>query len=159
MATRPLTYDGPLEVRKPINFTKRQVAEIQEICGPTVDFGTFVREAVLSVVHNRDTAQKENAIGIEKAVLTALRKYEKEKTGGIEIKLSSDLEDKLEQVSTSIGFSEPSQLIEELLRVMLREPTQIREFVLGKALLDIEHAFGMTPDLEAEKPKKLRKAG
>lgn len=44
---RPLQYGEPLDQRKPVMFTKSQVAKIQKAAGPDIDFSAYVRSAAI----------------------------------------------------------------------------------------------------------------
>jgi len=93
-------------------------------------------------------------IDIKAAVLEALK--EQQSASAHVVELPDDLNKKLEKVRASLGFTESSQVIEQLLRVMLRDPHELRERIMSKAMTDIEKAFGMTPEFE-EKPKRAKK--
>lgn len=96
-----------------------------------------------------------NEATIEKAVLSAFKKQGSQQPEGHIISLAPELEEKLEQVSKSIGFSEPADLVEEVLRVMLRDPSQLRELVIGKTIRDLEAVIGSLSEVET--PKRSRK--
>jgi hypothetical protein len=65
-----------------------------------------------------------------------------------------ELNKKLVAASKNAGFAEPGELIEEVLRVLFREPAQLGELIMGKALLDIEKTLGLTPVKQSPKRGK-----
>jgi|GEM_PF-5606166 len=155
-AGRKRKYEGErLSERIVFYVTESQRKELESASGG--DISTYTREKVFGDA--KPSLKKVPAIKqseIKAALLEALEERDSQRNAHM-VELSSDLNEKLEKVSQSIGFAEPADFIEEVLRVMLRDPVQLRELVLGKTLLELEAALGITPDLEEPRSKRTRK--
>jgi hypothetical protein len=91
---------------------------------------------------------------LKAAMLEALEEHEKANSNIHRITLSAELNKKLVAASKNAGFAAPAQLVEEVLRVLLREPAQLSELIMSKALLDIEKVLGLLPERATRRSKK-----
>ena len=159
---RPRKFDEPV-IRKTFDLPESLVERLgQESERRKQTAIEIVRQALAREFDGTSTKTALRAVPATKksdikiALLEALEEHQPR--GAMTVELSPELNKKLETVSESIGYSEPGQFIEEVLRVMLREPAQLRELVLGKALLDLEKALGVVPEVAEPVKKKLRKS-
>jgi hypothetical protein len=158
---RPKLHEEP-PIKKNFDLPKALVEELasaaQKRRQPVV---AIVRTALekelgldsnLKPSHNKKQPVKQS--DLKAAMLKALEEHEATNPNIHRISLSPELNKKLEAASKNAGFAEAAQLIEEVLRVLLREPAQLRELIMSKALLDIEKVLELTPERTAKQAKK-----
>lgn len=133
---------------------KKRKQPVVEIVRTAIEKELGLTDEPTSVLKKVPSTQQSE---IKAALLEALDEHKSADPNTHRVKLSPDLNEKLEIVTKGLGYPNSGQVIEEILRFLLRDPSELREIIMSKTLLDIEKAFGMTQDPK-EKPKRLRKA-
>lgn len=165
---RPRLFEDK-PVKKNFDLPKDLVEELQSAAKnrkqPAVAIVRMALEKELGITS--DAQPKSRAVptiseaAIEKALLSALAKHHEKETvdaNSYVVELAPDLKSKLEAVSESAGFVEPGDFIEEVMRVMLRDPAQLRELVIGKTIRDLEAVIGSLSEEETPQKKSRRVA-
>lgn len=130
---RETLYDEPLSARLPVQFTPKQLEELQAIAGKN-KASDFVREAVLAKMRGEHRVLDVPEPAPDNALLIELEPTER---------------DKLEALAKSLKYPDAVYLVQLLVSTSLeKSPLAVRDFLLGDF-------FG---DLEAERRKVLEEA-
>lgn len=141
---RPTFYEEPLDVRKPIMFTRSQVADVQRASGPSKDFSEFVRSAVLEKLAGGSAPQSTEQI--EMAVRLVMNEMQR---GQLAVPFDDLQKAGLDQAAQKLGFIEGAGLLKSLALKAMSDPGAAQEFLFGAT----ERAFeaGARDELAARK--------
>lgn len=128
---RPLLFEEPLDQRKPVMFTRSQVAEIQKAAGPNVDFSTYVRTAALE--------KARGAMEVASSSMAEIKAMFQEAIGNF-VRLKINDRDKADLIlfARKHGFEGTEALLEAMAARVVVAPREAEKFLYGEVDAEIE---------------------